>query len=125
MIPKPLTLRKEDYKDAPAWTERLFAQLNEWLGVTTSALTGALTRADNMASRVKTIAFTSDTVVSVKHGLGKRASDVWLGRLRRADGAAITAAYSMTWDHDGSDGVKLRFQGLVAATRYEARIIVE
>ncbi len=132
MIPKPLTLRKEDYKEAPSWAERLFTQLNDWINVGTSALTGGLTRADNMLSRVKTISFTTVTPatdtfpLTVKHGLGQRASDAWVGRLRKTDGTAITSAFGFSWDYGQDiDEIKVTFQGLDAATRYEARIVVE
>lgn len=132
MIPKPLTLRKEDYKDAPDWVERLFAQLNDWFSVATPALTGGLLRSENLQSRVKTIAFTTEPVaadtfpLTVKTGLAQRVADAWLGRLRKTDGSDITDAYSFTWEFGReADEITVRFQGLEAATRYEARIVVE
>lgn len=128
--PKAITLRKEDYRDAPGndgWLGRLFTQLNEHLTSVTTALTRGLTRAENMRSTVKTITFTGGGPIAVKHDLAQRPVDVWVGRLQVLEGTAIGSgsAWSMTWDH-GSDGnLSVSFQGLNSTTRYEARLVIE
>lgn len=131
MIPKPLVLRKEDYKEAPTWIVRLFQQLNEWFGVVTPALTRGLRRDENFLSTVKTVTFTTsasapDTFpLTVKHDLGQRPTDVWVSRLRTTNGTAITDAWAFTWELTSAGDLSVRFQGLAAATPYEARIVIE
>lgn len=131
MIPKPLTLRKEDYKEAPSWAIRMFLQLNEWFSVATQALTRGLVRSENMLSTVKTVSFTTATPaadtfpLAVKHDLGQRPSDVWVSRLRTTNSTAITAAWSFTWELSSSGDLSVWFQGLADATTYEARLVIE
>jgi hypothetical protein len=131
MIPKPLTLRKDDYKESPDWAERLFTQLNEWLAVVTQALTRGLVRSENMRSTVKELSFTTKTPaadafpLSVKHDLGQRPTDVWVSSLRTTDNTTITAAWSFTWSLNSAEELSVRFQGLADATPYAARIIIE
>lgn len=131
MIPKPLVLRKEDYKEAPGWVVRLFQQLNEWFGATTPALTRGLRRSENLLSAVKVITFTTATPaantfpLTVKHDLGQRPSDAWIGRIRTTDSSTIADAVSMTWDLDTDGNLSVRFQGLADATPYEVRIVIE
>jgi hypothetical protein len=126
MIPKPLTLRKEDYKEAPDWTVRLFQQLNDWFGSATQALTRGLRRSENLLSTVKVITFTgSANTITVKHDLGQRPSDAWIGRIRTRDNSAISSAVSMTWDLDNDGNLIVRFQGLTVGVPYEARIVIE
>jgi len=131
MIPKPLVLRKEDYKEAPGWTVRLFQQLNEWFNTTTQALTRGLRRSENLLSTVKVITFTTATPaantfpLTVKHDLGQRPTDAWVGRLKTTNNTQITAAVSMTWDLLSDGSLSVRFQGLADGTPYEARIVIE
>lgn len=131
MIPKPLVLRKEDYKEAPEWIVRLFQQLNEWFGPATQALTRGLRRSENLLSTVKVITFTTKTPaastfpLTVKHDLGQRPTDAWRSRIRANGTAAITTAIEMTWDTDTDGNLLVWFQGCADATAYEARIIIE
>lgn len=129
--PKNLVLRKEDYQGSPPWLGKLFLQLNEFFTSVFVALARGLTRSENLRSTVKAITFTTLAIpdntfpVAVKHDLGQRPTDVWVGRLRRVDGAAITDAWSLTWDLDSNGNLSVRFQGLDASTQYEARLILE
>lgn len=126
MIPKPLALRKDDYKDAPEWATRMFQQLNEWFSTGTQALTRGLVRAENMRSTTKTVTFRgSSDALTVKHDLGQRPATVWVGSLRTVDGSVISAAWSFTWLLNSDDQLSVRFQGLTAGLSYEAQIIIE
>lgn len=125
--PKAVTLRKEDYREAPSWLGRLFQQLNDHLAAVSTALAGGLSRSENLRSVVKTLKFTTlatpaDTFpVLAKHGLDQRPADVWVGRLSPAP----ATAWSMTWELDSSGQLSVRFQGLAASTEYEARLVIE
>jgi hypothetical protein len=129
--PRLLTLRKEDYRDAPSWLGKLFQQLNEQFSATGIALTRGLTRSENLRSTVKVITFTTLAVpadtfpLPVKHDLGKRPTDVWVGRLRVVSGSAGSSAWSMTWELDTLGNLSVSFQGLAASTTYEARLLLE
>jgi hypothetical protein len=131
MIPKPLTLRKEDYKESPDWTVRLFQQLNDWFGPATQVLTRGLRRSENLLSTVKVITFTTKTPaadtfpLTVKHDLGQRPTDAWIGDLRKTNNGAITAVWSFTADLDQDGNLLARFQGLEDATAYAARVVIE
>lgn len=125
--PRPLTLRKEDYQEAPSWSTRLFAQLNEFFAATAAALARGLTRSENLRSTVKTIKFTTLATaantfpLAVKHDLPVRPSDIWVGRLR----GTVSAAWSFTWELDANGQVQATFQGLANSTEYEVRLILE
>ncbi len=128
---KPLVLRKEDYKEAPTWMGRLFVQLNEWLTAVTATLTQGITRAENMRSVVKVITFTTAPTAintfpqTVRHGLGQKPTDIWVGRLRRIDAAAMTDAWSFSWALDAKGDLAVTFQGLSGSASYEVRLIIE
>jgi hypothetical protein len=125
--PAPLTLRKEDHAEAPGWIARLFEQLNTFFASSTAALARGLTRAENFRSVTKTVTFTTRPTaaetfpITVKHDLGQRPSDVWVGRLR----GAVAGPWSFTWEIDTGGNLSVRFQGLDDSTRYEARLIIE
>lgn len=128
--PKPLVLRKEDYKDAPEWVGKLFEQLNGHISSVTTALDGGLTT-ENHLRVVKVITFTTlatpaDTFpITVKHGLATRPEGVRVDRLRAAGSAAIASPWSISWELDAKGEIRLWFQGLSASTVYEARLTVE
>lgn len=127
--PAPLTLRKEDYQGTPDWLPRLFTQLNTFILSVTTGLARDLTRSENLKSVTKMITFTTPgsgtPTVSVKHDLGQKPTDVWVGQLGTSSGAAITAPWSMTWTVDSGGNLSVQFQGLAASTAYKAHLVIE
>lgn len=129
--PQPLSFRAEDLgSDAPEWALKTFDQLNAYGAQANEVLAKGITRGDNLAGTEKLgLTFTTSTpasstpAVSVAHGLKTgTAKHVVLGKLERTDGAAITAAYSMTWRNGSNGQALLLFQGLSDTTKYRINL---
>lgn len=122
----------EDFPGAPGWFESLLVPLNEVLGGLVEGVTKRLTRDQNFLSGAKTgIEFTTDAtglvpdLLAVKNILPIRPSHCWVTSLDRVDGAAITAAWSMTWVMDQGNTIRLSLQGLSASTKYRMSVVYE
>lgn len=126
-----LTLRKEDYREAPfPWLAKLFLQLNTFFEGVTAALTKGLVRGIHLRSVVKELQFTNTAadgfaLSGVRHDLGQRPTDVWVGHLRRTDGAPIDEVWSFTWELDAAGDLSVRFRGLAGSVTYAARLLIE
>lgn len=130
--PRFKNFSREDFRGAPTWFDPLFATLNESLGGLVNAISGRLTRSENfLAGEHMDKTFTTAATVGAtwplafRNALPTKPKHVWVTSLRRADGAALSAAYSMTWDLAGDGGLRLTFQGLDASTEYRASIAYE
>lgn len=126
--PKVSKLRKEDFKDLPDWFDAVMDPLNDFMTAVSAALSQGLTRSENFNSVLRTgVEFTgTGTSVTVKHSLGRRPVSVQLAQLEVTSGAALAAAWSMTWAFSGTGtDLALSFQGLPTGRNYRASLILE
>lgn len=129
--PKFKRFVREDFAGAPAWFEPLFVTLNEVLGAVVDGFSKKLTRSENFASQEKQLEFTTESTgaspesLAVRNELSFRPKHCWVTSLERADGAAISSAFSMTWTLDQNNQLRLSLQGLSAATKYRMTIVYE
>jgi hypothetical protein len=126
--PKLTKIRKEDFKDTPPWFDDLLQPLNDFISAVSGGLNQGLTRSENFASVLRTgIEFTgTGAPVTVKHDLGRRPVSVVLAQLEIVTGAALTAAWSMTWTFSGNGtDILLSFQGLPTGRSYRVSLILE
>lgn len=130
-IPKFKRFAREDFAGAPSWFEPLLVLLNEILGAIVDAFSKKLTRSENLASYEKDVEFTTEAdssapaTLAVKNELPFRPRHCWATFLERADGSALSAAYSFTWTLDQNNQLRLKVQGLSATTKYRMRIVYE
>lgn len=132
LAPRFKRMSREDFAGSPAWFDPLFDVLNNVLGDTSNALTKNVTRSENLSATdkvgltFKTRATIAETwPVVFKNSLATQPLHVVVSRFDRVDGAALTAAYSMTWKMNQSNEVELTFQGLDPSTDYRASVVYE
>ena len=130
--PARVRLTAETAPEAPSWwKEKLLPVIQSALADVGNALKKGLTRRENMVGDWDDVTFRTSAAVADtwpvprKHRMAGKPEHVVCSRLKRKDGAAITAAWSMTWDLSGTNEIQLTFQGLSDATEYEARILYE
>lgn len=130
--PRFRRIARESIPGAPAWVEPLLLILNGALGTIALALSGSLTRRENIRSadkvqfRLTTLAVVANTwPKAVKNELPVKVTHCACTYLAKASGAAITAAWSMTWKPNQRNEIELSFQGLEASTEYVATIAYE
>lgn len=120
----------EDYPGAPAWLGPLFLVLNETIDGLVEALNNALTRSENFASVEKLgielrSAASGATVLTLGNQLATNPRHCWITSLRRKDGAAIAAAYALSWQMSSRNELKLTIVGLAASTDYLLSVVYE
>jgi hypothetical protein len=125
-------LLPDDYPGAPQWLPQLFLVLNSVLTDIAIGLSGQLVRGENLRSGMATgLAFRTATPASstpallVANRLDSAPTMVWVTRLARRDGAAITAAWSMTWQMNDRGLLSVTFQGLSDDTEYLVSLAYE
>ncbi len=131
--PRFRAIRPEDLPgEVPEWAQTFLLTLNDALGTIANALTGGLTREDNFRAgeRVGLTFRTEATVantwpVEVKHGMPVSPRHVVCSRMDRVDGAAHSAAWSMSWKLGTNGLIQLTFQGLSASTEYRFNLLYE
>jgi hypothetical protein len=130
--PKPLNLRAEDMGDLPEWAQNLVEQLNTFAAQVNECLSKGITRTDNLQATGKvglvftTKATASDTFpIKVAHGLPQNPEHADCTKLERADGTAVSAAYSMTWSATSEGQALISFQGLSNSTKYRVNLTFE
>lgn len=124
LVPRFKSFTREDFRGAPDWFEPLFLTLNEVMGGLVAALSGRLTRADNFTASDKTGAEFAAPTFHLKNFLATKPKHFQCTKLERIDGAAISAAWSMTWAISATD-IVVTFQGLTAGDKYRASFIYE
>lgn len=130
--PRFKAFARESFPDSPEWFAQFLLPLNEAVGGLVLAISRRLTRAENLfaAEKVRLAFTTRETLadtwpLKVKNELSVRPTHLWLTKLERDDGAAISSAFSLTWTV-GKDGLlELTLQGLDAATKYHLSIAYE
>lgn len=132
-VPKLKGFVLEDFKEAPSWFSKLLGPLNEYLTTVTNALSGKLTRKDNLLSYVEPFDFTTAGTAANTFPLrfrnklpgNVRPTVVFPGRFARENNAALTGAYSMTWTLNTDGEIEITCQGLENSTRYVGNLVVE
>jgi hypothetical protein len=132
-IPKLKGFVLEDFKEAPGWFSKLLTPLNEYLTTVTNALSGKLTRKDNLLSYVEPFDFTTAATAANTFPLrfknklpgNIRPGVVFMGRFARENNASLTGAYSMTWTLNSIGEIEITCQGLENSTRYVGNLVVE
>lgn len=128
--PSPLNLRIEDLGDVPEWGRMLVERLNEHASEVAAALSGGITRENLAATEKLQVTFTTkasaaDTFpIKVAHGLPAPPKHVAC-TIARADGAAITSAWSMTSTNASEGQALVTFQGLSNSTKYRVNFTFE
>lgn len=135
--PRFRQLTPETVPGAPEWALRMFGILNQSLKEISDALTGKLTRAENILSNSRTVEIhtrpsvdeTFDAPVGpvvVKNELSVRPSLVWIGKIERLDGVVIRTAVSLAWRIDGNGNIAITYvSGLEPSTKYRLVIVYE
>ena len=90
-------LRREDYKDAPAWFDALLITLNQALGDTANALNGGLTFAENMRAELKTIEVTMPSEFPTWHLVGATGEPAFQNGFTNWDASGFRPASFRMW----------------------------
>ena len=116
----------EDYKaESRELVTRLAQTLNTFLDQVSAALSKQLTLTDNLKSqRFVAVLPIAASTTSFSYTLNEHPTEVRIGQVSRADGSAITAAFSLTWTYDGSKIIAV-FQGLDAGKAHNITLITQ
>lgn len=125
-VPKMKGFLLEDFKEAPAWFQKLLEPLNQYMTTVTNALSGRLSRKDNVLAHDEPFDFTTAAVVADTFPLkfknkllgGIKPVRVTIGRISKQTGATMSAAHSISWVPNQAGEVEITFQGLENSTRY-------
>jgi hypothetical protein len=131
--PKNKTLLAEDFKEAPPWFSKLLTPLNEFMTAVTNALTGRLTRTENLLGYYEDFDFTTESTAANTFPLrfknkllgGVRPKSVVVGRIKKHDAIAMSAAYSIEWDLNQSGEIEVIFTGLENSKRYVGTMVFD
>jgi hypothetical protein len=136
--PQLKALSQEDYKNldekAAELVEKLFKSLNPFLTDVTNGLSQGLTREENLKSFLQsdyvfiTKAAAADTFpITFKNRLpgNVAAKSVFVTKLQKTSGAAITTAWSMTWQANNAGDIQMWLQGLDPSIPYRLSFAVE
>ncbi len=130
--PRLRAFRIEDYQGAPAWFLTFLQALNEPLTAIANALNRGLTRSENLRSAKREVAFTTKASVddtfplTIKNELGTPPTMLWVGKIARDDGRAITTAVTASWKVNTAGDVELtHVSGLDAQTAYRLTVAYE
>lgn len=125
--PRIKSFSRESVPGAPAFMEQVFLLLNEALSQISGALSRRLTRNENMYASEKmgcefTTPATGVPTLTIKWDVVSKPKHVDVTGLRRSDSAAITSAWSCTYDLTSTGNIQLSFQGLAASTTYRCNV---
>lgn len=132
--PKPVQINPEDLgKEAPGWVGQLLGPLNVFMRDVVTALTGGLTRSQNLRSQVKELTITALNPVAGTFPITFQVSvpnptAVWVAQCVPADASTdMSAAVAVnTWTTTPSGAVKVGFiSGLTAGKTYTLSLIIE
>lgn len=131
--PKKFQLNREDVPDAPKWFDKLLEALNPFVAQTVQAFTQGLTRAQNLASEVKTVELNTPALpehafpLMLKHSLPTQPYALWLAQVHSLDGHGTAGGVALgSWSlrPDGQIQVDL-VDGLVGEAKYRLTFIIE
>ncbi len=124
-------LSREEFKDAPAWFDRLLAWLNQFLEQTAFALKGNLTLEQNVAAQVKAFsvlagAGAADNTASFLCTLKTAPRALLAGSVVQRGGnyVAITAAVSVFWRFENGNVLITSITGLTAGQTYDFVVVL-
>lgn len=125
-VPKLKGFLVEDFKEAPAWFQKLLEPLNQYMTTVTNALSGRLTKGENLLAFDEKFDFTTAAAAANTFPLkfknkllgGVKPTGVQVGQIYKHNGVALSAAYSISWVPGASGEIEISFQGLENSTRY-------
>jgi hypothetical protein len=130
--PRFKTLFAEDFKDAPEWFLRFVSIFNEVAQPVTNALTGRLTRRENMLSVAEPFDFTTLATAANTFPLrfknklsGTKPTIVQVASFAKHTGGTLSAAWSVSSVINQNNEIELTFQGLENSTRYVGVLVYE
>lgn len=123
----------EDFKEAPEWLSKLLQPLNEFMTTVSNALSGRLTRKDNLLGYYEDFDFTTQATAANTFPLrfknkllgGVPPKAVSVGKLKKHNGAVLSAAWSIEWDPNQAGEIEIKFHGLENSTRYVGNLVVD
>lgn len=132
--PKKRLLTVEDVPEAPSWLGKVLEALNPVLQGLVAALSGNLTRKDNLVSEVKVVELTIPTGATVGDYFPIRFSTtvaapfaVWFARTETLSGDGINGAAVLgAWSRTADGQVQVDYiDGLLSGSKFRFTFIVE
>lgn len=123
-LPSVVSLKKEDFKDAPPWADRLFRVLSLFMKDVYEALNKNLTVDENLLAAYKTFQVTagaasSNNTLSFSYDLRRRPRYVYVISATRPDGVLVNSAVFVSWTHSAKakeidiTAISMLFEGVV------------
>lgn len=130
-LPTITGLKREDFKDAPSWIDRLLSPLNSFIRNVYDALNGSLTFGDNVSGFIKEFTITAgaastDNTASFLHGLKTQPSGVLVMQAlaQGSNYAPIANAVTISWRRGVGTIIIDAITGLTNGTQYTLRVLV-
>ena len=131
-VPKLKRLTREDFKDAPAWIDRLLYWLNIFFEAVNRALSNGITISENMAAQERTFqilagATPADNTTNFALTMKSTPKHLILGRVTDMDTSnyvPVGVAVFMEWRYRDGQIYITSVTGLTSGKNYEFNVIL-